>query len=59
MNTTERTRWGILAPGGIAKAFADGVAGSQTATLVSLADTPGNEFGQCRAIGQKKGFRDY
>ncbi len=36
MSTTARTRWGILAPGGIAKAFAGGVAGSQTATLVAV-----------------------
>ena len=36
MSTTARTRWGILAPGGIAKAFADGVAGSQTAKLVAV-----------------------
>ncbi|MFI0845970.1 aldo/keto reductase [Mesorhizobium sp. IMUNJ 23232] len=32
----EKIRWGILAPGGIAKAFAGGVAGSRTGTLVAL-----------------------
>jgi predicted dehydrogenase/aryl-alcohol dehydrogenase-like predicted oxidoreductase len=32
----EKIRWGILAPGGIAKAFAGGVAGSQTGTLTAL-----------------------
>ena len=32
----EKIRWGILAPGGIAKAFAGGVAGSRTGTLAAL-----------------------
>ncbi|RWC88362.1 MAG: oxidoreductase [Mesorhizobium sp.] len=41
---TESTpiRWGILGPGGIAKAFAGGVAGSRTGTLVAIgARNPG------------------
>ena len=36
MSTTAQVRWGILGPGGIAKAFAGGVAGSQAAKLVAV-----------------------
>jgi predicted dehydrogenase/aryl-alcohol dehydrogenase-like predicted oxidoreductase len=33
----DKIRWGILGPGGIAKAFAGGVAGSRTGTLAAIA----------------------
>ena len=33
---SQKIRWGILGPGGIAKAFAGGVAGSRTGTLVAI-----------------------
>jgi predicted dehydrogenase/aryl-alcohol dehydrogenase-like predicted oxidoreductase len=37
MNSKVSVRWGILGPGGIAKAFAGGVAGSRTGTLAAIA----------------------
>jgi predicted dehydrogenase/aryl-alcohol dehydrogenase-like predicted oxidoreductase len=37
MNSDKIVRWGILGPGGIAKAFAGGVAGSRTGRLVAIA----------------------
>jgi predicted dehydrogenase/aryl-alcohol dehydrogenase-like predicted oxidoreductase len=37
MNSKASVRWGILGPGGIAKAFAGGVAGSRTGTLAAIA----------------------
>jgi predicted dehydrogenase/aryl-alcohol dehydrogenase-like predicted oxidoreductase len=36
-STTSPLRWGIIGPGGIAKAFAGGVAGSQHGKLVAIA----------------------
>ncbi|KAA3450294.1 oxidoreductase [Mesorhizobium sp. SARCC-RB16n] len=36
MTSTTPIRWGILGPGGIAKAFAGGVAGSRTGRLVAI-----------------------
>jgi predicted dehydrogenase/aryl-alcohol dehydrogenase-like predicted oxidoreductase len=36
MNLKASVRWGILGPGGIAKAFAGGVAGSHTGTLAAI-----------------------
>jgi predicted dehydrogenase/aryl-alcohol dehydrogenase-like predicted oxidoreductase len=36
MNLKVPVRWGILGPGGIAKAFAAGVTGSRTGTLVAI-----------------------
>ncbi|MBZ9796799.1 aldo/keto reductase [Mesorhizobium sp. ES1-4] len=42
MTSTTPIRWGILGPGGIAKAFAGGVAGSRTGKLVAIgARNPG------------------
>ncbi|RWF47133.1 MULTISPECIES: aldo/keto reductase [unclassified Mesorhizobium] len=42
MTVSTPIRWGILGPGGIAKAFAGGVAGSRTGTLVAIgARNPG------------------
>ncbi|MBZ9705689.1 aldo/keto reductase [Mesorhizobium sp. ESP7-2] len=42
MTSTTPIRWGILGPGGIAKAFAGGVAGSHTGKLVAIgARNPG------------------
>src|SRR6185369_728927 len=42
MTSTAPIRWGILGPGDIAKAFAGGVAGSRTGTIVALgARNPG------------------
>jgi predicted dehydrogenase/aryl-alcohol dehydrogenase-like predicted oxidoreductase len=42
MTSTAPIRWGILGPGDIAKAFARGVAGSRTGTIVALgARNPG------------------
>ncbi|MGX9146572.1 aldo/keto reductase [Mesorhizobium sp. 128a] len=44
MSSTAPIRWGILGPGDIAKAFAGGVAGSRTGTIVALgARNPGKE----------------
>jgi len=37
MTTSQKVRWGIIGPGAIAKAFAGGVAGSHTGTLVAIA----------------------
>jgi predicted dehydrogenase/aryl-alcohol dehydrogenase-like predicted oxidoreductase len=37
MNSKASVRWGILGPGGIAKAFTGGVAGSRTGTLAAIA----------------------
>src|SRR3954468_16775565 len=36
-STTQKIRWGIIGPGGIAKAFAGGVAGSRTGELTAIA----------------------
>src|SRR3954447_21857544 len=36
-SATRKIRWGIIGPGGIAKAFAGGVAGSRTGELVAIA----------------------
>jgi predicted dehydrogenase/aryl-alcohol dehydrogenase-like predicted oxidoreductase len=54
----DRLRWGILAPGGIAKQFARGVAHSKTGTLVAVgsrtrekAEAFGNEFNVPRRHG--------
>src|SRR5690349_18482959 len=45
MATTTKLRWGILGPGGIAKAFQGGVAHSETSEIVALGtrtpDRPG------------------
>ncbi|MER8847320.1 MULTISPECIES: aldo/keto reductase [Mesorhizobium] len=42
MTVSTPIRWGILGPGGIAKAFADGVAGSRTGKVVAIgARNPG------------------
>ncbi|TGS43686.1 MULTISPECIES: aldo/keto reductase [unclassified Mesorhizobium] len=42
MTVSTPIRWGIVGPGGIAKAFAGGVAGSRTGTLVAIgARNPG------------------
>jgi len=45
MTDAKKVRWGIIGPGGIAKAFQGGVAGSKHATLVAIAtrnpDKPG------------------
>ncbi|MGX5848475.1 aldo/keto reductase [Mesorhizobium sp. PL10] len=44
MTSTAPIRWGILGPGDIAKAFAGGLAGSRTGTIVALgARNPGKE----------------
>ncbi|MDR3473675.1 MAG: aldo/keto reductase [Devosia sp.] len=44
-DASEKLRWGIIGPGGIAKAFAGGVANSRTGALVAIAtrhpDKPG------------------
>jgi predicted dehydrogenase/aryl-alcohol dehydrogenase-like predicted oxidoreductase len=37
MTSTKRLRWGIIGPGGIAKAFQGGVAGSRLGTLAAIA----------------------
>src|ERR687888_277533 len=36
-SATKKIRWGIIGPGGIAKAFAGGVAGSRTGELTAIA----------------------
>jgi predicted dehydrogenase/aryl-alcohol dehydrogenase-like predicted oxidoreductase len=45
MNLKTPLRWGILGPGGIARAFAAGVAGSRTGTLVAIGTRDPNRAG--------------
>ena len=57
--TPSKIRWGILGPGGIAKAFAGGVAHSRTGELVAIATRDPNKPGLADAFPGARILDDY